>query len=81
MSFRPGSRIFNTFRSTFSQPLLRRRAGTSAAPEQSGLTKLWNSPIGPKTVHFWYVANSPLRADYGYLLHATFFTTHLLNTF
>ena len=55
MSFRPGSRIFNTFRAYYGQPLLRRRAGTTASPEQSGFTKLWNSPVGPKTVHFWYV--------------------------
>ncbi|KAF1962782.1 UPF0041-domain-containing protein [Byssothecium circinans] len=53
MSFRPGSRVFNTFRAYYGQPLLRRRVGTSAAPEQSGFTKLWNSPVGPKTVHFW----------------------------
>lgn len=56
MSFRPGSRIFNNFRPFFRQPLLRRRVGTAAAPgEQSGFAKLWNSPVGPKTVHFWYV--------------------------
>ncbi|CAI6258864.1 unnamed protein product [Periconia digitata] len=55
MSFRPGSRIFNAFRPYFAQPLLRRRVGTSAAPEQTGFAKLWNSPVGPKTVHFWYV--------------------------
>ncbi|KAF2257383.1 UPF0041-domain-containing protein [Trematosphaeria pertusa] len=54
MSFRPGSRIFNNFRPFFRQPLLRRRVGTAAAPgEQSGFAKLWNSPVGPKTVHFW----------------------------
>ncbi|TKA78514.1 hypothetical protein B0A55_01984 [Friedmanniomyces simplex] len=23
------------------------------AAQESGLTKFWNSPIGPKTVHFW----------------------------
>lgn len=22
-------------------------------PERTGFAKLWNSPIGPKTVHFW----------------------------
>lgn len=60
MSFRPGSRIFNAFR----QPLLRRRVGTAAAPEeQSGFAKLWNSPVGPKTVHFWYVGISPRRRN------------------
>lgn len=24
-----------------------------AAVEQKGFAKLWNSPVGPKTVHFW----------------------------
>ena len=53
MSFRPGSRIFNAFRPMFRQPLLRRSNQTAAAPEQAGFAKFWNSPIGPKTVHFW----------------------------
>ncbi|KAF2689551.1 UPF0041-domain-containing protein [Lentithecium fluviatile CBS 122367] len=53
MSFRPGSRIFNSFRPMFRQPLLRRRVGNSAAPEQTGFAKFWNSKVGPKTVHFW----------------------------
>ncbi|KAJ4297599.1 hypothetical protein N0V90_005492 [Kalmusia sp. IMI 367209] len=52
MSFRPGSRIFSAFRPFFRQPLLKRNQST-AAPEQSGFQKLWNSPVGPKTVHFW----------------------------
>lgn len=58
MSFRPGARIFNNFRPFFRQPLLRRRVQTAAGPEetvQSGFAKLWNSPVGPKTVHFWCV--------------------------
>jgi mitochondrial pyruvate carrier 2 len=25
----------------------------AAAQAQSGFQKLWNSPVGPKTVHFW----------------------------
>ncbi|KAL1606811.1 hypothetical protein SLS60_004218 [Paraconiothyrium brasiliense] len=49
MSFRPGSRIFNAFRPFFRQ----QRNQSTAAPEQSGFQKLWNSPVGPKTVHFW----------------------------
>ncbi|KAF2271994.1 UPF0041-domain-containing protein [Westerdykella ornata] len=57
MSFRPGARIFSALRTTFRQPLLfRRRVQTSAADaagEQNGFAKLWNSPVGPKTVHFW----------------------------
>ena len=28
-------------------------AAAAAAPEQAGFAKFWNSPIGPKTVHFW----------------------------
>lgn len=49
MSFRPGSRIFNAFRPFFRQ----QRNQSSAAPEQSAFQKLWQSPVGPKTVHFW----------------------------
>ena len=56
MSFRPGSRIFSAFRPFFRQPLLKRNQST-AAPEESGFQKLWNSPVGPKTVHFWYVCH------------------------
>jgi hypothetical protein len=58
MSFRPGARIFSSFRPLFRQPLLRRRVGTSAAPEEGGFAKFWSSPVGPKTVHFWYVCSS-----------------------
>ncbi|KAF2178703.1 UPF0041-domain-containing protein [Zopfia rhizophila CBS 207.26] len=56
MSYRPASRLFTTFRPIFRQPLLRRRVQTAApnqAEAQSGFAKLWNSPVGPKTVHFW----------------------------
>ncbi|KAF2447356.1 UPF0041-domain-containing protein [Karstenula rhodostoma CBS 690.94] len=49
MSFRPGSRIFGAFRPFFRQ----QRSQSTAVPEQSGFAKLWNSPVGPKTVHFW----------------------------
>lgn len=63
MSFRPASRIFTTFRPVFRQPLLRRRVQTAASPaEPAGFAKFWNSPVGPKTVHFWYAS---------YLLHFT----------
>lgn len=62
MSFRPGARLFTSFRPLFRQPLHRRRVGTSAAAgEQTGFAKFWNSSVGPKTVHFWYVGE-PLRA-------------------
>jgi hypothetical protein len=55
MSFRPGSRIFSSFRPFFRQAQsdARRRASTAAGP--GGFAGFWNSPIGPKTVHFWYV--------------------------
>ena len=53
MSFRPGSRIFSAFRRTnFAQFYARRNASTATEP--AGFAKFWNSPIGPKTVHFWY---------------------------
>ncbi|KAF2848843.1 UPF0041-domain-containing protein, partial [Plenodomus tracheiphilus IPT5] len=53
MSFRPGSRIFSTFRPFFQRANARRRVNTAAGPEPAGFQKFWNSPIGPKTVHFW----------------------------
>ncbi|KAH7116868.1 hypothetical protein B0J11DRAFT_404544, partial [Dendryphion nanum] len=55
MSFRPGARLFAAFRPVFRQPLLRRRVATEATAqaEQSGFNKFLNSPVGPKTVHFW----------------------------
>lgn len=58
MSSRPSYRLFQASRNLFRQPLLRRRIQTAAPSEtqanQSGFAKLWNSPVGPKTVHFWY---------------------------
>jgi hypothetical protein len=55
MSFRPGSRIFSSFRPFFRQAQAdaRRRASTATGP--GGFAGFMNSPIGPKTVHFWYV--------------------------
>ncbi|KAF2430322.1 UPF0041-domain-containing protein [Tothia fuscella] len=51
------ARTFQTIRTTFRQPFQRRiQTATEAkieAPTQSQLAKLWNSPVGPKTVHFW----------------------------
>lgn len=66
MSFRPASRLFASLRPAFRQQqqqpslLFRRRVATGVptgpnpATEQTGFAKLWNSPVGPKTVHFWY---------------------------
>ena len=53
MSFRPGFRAFNAFRANFTQ-YTRRNASTATGAEPAGFQKFWNSPIGPKTVHFWY---------------------------
>jgi hypothetical protein len=56
MSARPSYRLFQASRTFFRQPL-RRRINTAAQPEaptQGGFAKVWNSPVGPKTVHFWY---------------------------
>jgi len=58
MSFRPGSRIFSSFRPFFQRANARRHASTAGA-EPAGFQKFWNSPIGPKTVHFWYAASTP----------------------
>ncbi|SLM40525.1 Mitochondrial pyruvate carrier [Lasallia pustulata] len=42
-------------RASFRQPIGRRFQTTdaAAAPEQNSFQRLWNSPIGIKTVHFW----------------------------
>ncbi|PSK34421.1 hypothetical protein B9Z65_8747 [Elsinoe australis] len=60
MSQRLGLRAFQTIRQN-ATPALRRQPyaartrfySDAAAPAQSRLQQLWNSPIGPKTVHFW----------------------------
>jgi hypothetical protein len=61
MSFRPGSRIFSTFRPFFQRANARRRVNTAAGAEPAGFARFWNSPIGPKTVHFWYAALYTMR--------------------
>lgn len=59
MSFRPGFRAFNAFRANFTQ-YTRRNASTATGAEPAGFQKFWNSPIGPKTVHFWYALSPSL---------------------
>jgi hypothetical protein len=69
MSQRAGFRLLQrasqqqpTFRTAFRQPFFRRNVATADGPvtdattSQGGFAKLWNSPVGPKTVHFWYAA-------------------------
>ncbi|KAF1851948.1 UPF0041-domain-containing protein [Cucurbitaria berberidis CBS 394.84] len=53
MSFRPGSRIFSSFRPFFQRANARRRVNTAAGTEHTGFARFWNSSVGPKTVHFW----------------------------
>lgn len=60
MASRLGLRFGQTFRANFQSQMRfagRRFQGTTAQSEatleQSGFSKFWNSPIGPKTVHFW----------------------------
>ena len=50
-------------RASFRQPIGRRFQTTdaAAAPEQTTFQRLWNSPIGIKTVHFWYAQPCQLR--------------------
>ncbi len=61
MSSRAGLRLFQLSRATktpFRKPLGRRYQAVDAAPTphtQSMFQRLWNSPVGVKTVHFWYV--------------------------
>lgn len=43
------------FRQSIRTPLQRRWQTVAAetAPQQTAMQRLWNSPVGPKTVHFW----------------------------
>lgn len=62
-----GSSTFQTFRNTFRQTLGRRWQSVTADATQTvdnAAAKVqkeklnpfaWNSPVGPKTVHFWFV--------------------------
>lgn len=61
MSSRTVSRLSSHFaragRTGFSRKPLGRRFQTvdaTAAPSQNTIQRLWNSPVGVKTVHFWY---------------------------
>ncbi|KAI4134885.1 MAG: hypothetical protein LQ347_001148 [Umbilicaria vellea] len=58
MAFRVGLRFAQftrVARASLRQPIGRRSQTTdaAAAPEQGTFQRLWNSPIGMKTVHFW----------------------------
>jgi len=62
MSSRAGLRLLRAtqpIRASFRQPFRRRieTAAETAAPKvepaQTGFQRIWNSPVGPKTVHFW----------------------------
>lgn len=60
---RVGFRFFQNSRAAFREAFRRpgaqgRRFQTSdaaSAQQQSTFQRLWNSPVGVKTVHFWYV--------------------------
>lgn len=61
MSSRAGLRLFPHFARTartapFRKPLGGRFQSTdaTAAPTQGTFQRIWNSPVGVKTVHFWY---------------------------
>lgn len=51
----PATRINfqSNFRFNGQRRLNQTAADATQAPPQSGFAKLWNSPVGPKTVHFW----------------------------
>ncbi|CAF9911442.1 Mitochondrial pyruvate carrier 2 [Imshaugia aleurites] len=58
MSSRAGLRFFQSarFSRAFTKKSLGRRyqtADATAAPAEGILQRLWNSPVGVKTVHFW----------------------------
>lgn len=61
MSQRAGLRLFQGLRQAkvaHGRTIGSRYQATSAAPTgpQTLAQRLWNSPVGVKTVHFWYVA-------------------------
>jgi hypothetical protein len=77
MSSRVGLRFFQNARAAFrnaSAPFRRpgaqgRRFQSTEAPaaeQQSTFQRLWNSPVGVKTVHFWCVELFVLQAQYLY---------------
>jgi hypothetical protein len=43
----------NGFRSTFQNGGRRFQSATASAESEGLFKKLWNSPVGIKTVHFW----------------------------
>ena len=56
---RLSSHFARTARTGFSRKPLGRRLQTTdatAAPSQGTFQRLWNSPVGVKTVHFWYTS-------------------------
>jgi hypothetical protein len=68
MGLRPLRTAFQPLRSTLRKPVTRRwqsstpESAPAAAPKaESNNPFSWNSPVGPKTVHFWYVAPLPRR--------------------
>ncbi|KAI9786454.1 MAG: Mitochondrial pyruvate carrier 2 [Geoglossum umbratile] len=55
---RPLSRLFNASRAAripFGRPIGRRfqTVDATATPKSSTFQRIWNSPVGVKTVHFW----------------------------
>ncbi|GMF86858.1 unnamed protein product [Aspergillus oryzae] len=63
MSSRVGLRFFQNSRAAFRNAQYRFGAGrrfqtsdAAAAEPQSVFQRLWNSPVGVKTVHFWLAA-------------------------
>ena len=60
---RAGFRLYHSLRPKrflFPRPIGRRFQSVDAAqsqPTQSTLQRLWNSPVGMKTVHFWFDPN------------------------
>jgi hypothetical protein len=63
MGLRPLRTAFQPFRSVLVRKPAARRWQSSTpepapvAPKASNNPFAWNSPVGPKTVHFWYVHN------------------------
>ena len=80
MSSRAGLRLFPHFARTARAAPFRKPPGgrlqstdATAAPTQGTFRRIWNSPVGVKTVHFWYEIIKPRRQ---YKVNANRMTGH-----
>jgi hypothetical protein len=73
---RVGLRFFQNSRAAFRSAFRRpggygrrfQSSDAAAAEQQSTFQRMWNSPVGLKTVHFWYALEIQLIVWWGYVL-------------